>query len=307
MLATLRNTAPERHTGIIVNTRQNKYGFIQTSDHASLFFHFSELNDEDKALVDTGCKVSFEIEPNLNSANNLKAVNVRIDDSKSTFKDIEGVVAIDMRTNGFCRIDANDSSYLFYSSNLVNDDACRAMGNTVREGQCVLFDIKLNYKYNPAKPHAVNVRVLMDGHSTAAHLAPKVTNSRASALCTGAYRRHCIRTARTISDAPSSPTSKPNGMSSSSLRVLVDAITRETQTLHGYLTVRNRLQSVDYLNRKLSIEEKRRLSALMNDMEGNKESTTKHTLRKPHREYPRCSPQTLHMCSPSAPFSHVYT
>lgn len=252
MFAALRNAPPDRQTGIVINTRQSKYGFIQTPDYPSLFFHFSELSDEDKALVDIGHKVSFEIELNPNNPKNNRAVHVRIISTRSTFKDVEGVVSIDMRTNGFCLIDANNASYLFFSSDLVNDEACRVVGNTVCRGQRVKFDIKLNYKYSPPKPYAINVRVLIDGH-----VAPEVTNPRASALYANSDRPW-VRI-----DAAGSLKHKERGVGASSLRALVDAVTRECDTPMGYLATRNRLQSPDYLNRSLSIHERRRLSALM--------------------------------------------
>jgi len=97
----------------------------------------------------------------------MKAVNVKIVSAphENEFKHLQGVIQGDMRSRGFTFIDhegadGTKTTYLFHSTNLVNDDASKAAGNTVKEGHKVIFDAEFNHKYNPPKPFATNVRIV---------------------------------------------------------------------------------------------------------------------------------------------------
>lgn len=270
MLASLRNKNSERNFGIIYNTRRNKFGFIENGTHPPIFFHFSELSDEDKAIVEPGFRVSFNIEPNSNGVEGVRATKLELIGTKSTYVDVEGVTTIDMKVNGFCSIESNKISYIFYSHNLVNDDACKAAGNTVRSGQKVKFDVKMNFKYNPPKPYAVNVRIINNSKDATKDLLTSsayLVNSRALALCKGSPVRrwtrkpnvNCINFDKTMTNKRS------REMSTASLRVMVDAIVRDVDFCPTYETIRSYIQSSTFLDRKLTIEEKRRLSNVFRD------------------------------------------
>jgi len=156
--------ALEQHTGVITRIVNYKFGFLSSEGHENIFFHFSELSDDAKACVEPGCSATFFVRTNQWSADNkMKAVQLQIISSpeQNAFKNLEGVIQSDMRTRGFTFIDCADAAtYLFHSTNLVNDDASKAAGNTVKEGHKVLFDAEFNHKYNPPKPFATNVRIV---------------------------------------------------------------------------------------------------------------------------------------------------
>ena len=274
MFASLRNTPPELQHGIIYNTRKNKYGFIDNGTQSPIFFHFSELSDEDKALVEPGFRVSFYIEPNTNGVPGIKATNIKLIGTKSTYMDVEGVVATDMKTNGICSIESKKNTYMFFSHNLVNDDACRSSDNTVRSGQTVKFDIKMNYKYNPPRPCAVNVRIVIADNNTSfisrAHTPglTKLSNTRALALHKGPpvhrWTRDPIPGHANVKCGTANKY-RSRDTSTASLRVMLNAIVRDCDHSPPYETIRNHIQSEAFLNRKLSMEEKRRLSVIFNN------------------------------------------
>jgi len=156
----------EQHEGIITRICAFKYGFLSSSKcdgHDNIFFHFSELSDDAKACVKPGAKVTF-----LKAVNSwadgrkMKAVKIEVVSApeENAFRDLEGVVQSDMKSRGFCFIEHGSSTYLYHSTNLVNDDASKAAGNTVKCGHRVLFDAEWNHKYNPPKPFATNVRIV---------------------------------------------------------------------------------------------------------------------------------------------------
>merc|ERR1719473_767087 len=92
----------------------------------------------------------------------MKAIKIEVVSSPddNAFKNLEGEIQSDMRSRGFTFINHDDTTYLFHSTNLVNDDASKAAGNTVTTGHRVVFDAEWNHKYNPPKPFATNVRIV---------------------------------------------------------------------------------------------------------------------------------------------------
>jgi len=128
-----------------------------------IFFHFSELSDEAKAFVEPGCTVNFHMQENTWSADKkMMATQLEVLSApqENAFKNLEGVCKSDMKSRGFTFIECNETTYLFNITNLVNDDASRAAGNTAKTGHRVIFDAEYSHKYNPPKPYATNVRIV---------------------------------------------------------------------------------------------------------------------------------------------------
>ena len=74
-------TDAETLTGVVTRICDFKYGFIRHSPELpNLFFHFSELSDEAKALVSVGARVTFTTATNKFAGNKQKAVNINVDD-----------------------------------------------------------------------------------------------------------------------------------------------------------------------------------------------------------------------------------
>jgi len=153
----------EKHNGVITRICSYKYGFLKSEGHENIFFHFSELSDDAKATVEPGAKVTFHVKENQwTDDKKMKAIKIEVVSApqENAFKNLEGVVQSDMKSRGFTFIDHDDATYLFHSTNLVNDDASKAAGNTVKQGHRVIFDAEWNHKYNPPKPFATNVRIV---------------------------------------------------------------------------------------------------------------------------------------------------
>jgi len=115
------------------------------------------------AFTEPGCKATFYVKTNDWTADKkMKAVNVQIVSAphENAFKNLQGVIKGDMQSRGFTFIDHEGADYLFHATNLVNDAASQAAGNTVKEGHKILFDASFNHKYNPPKPFATNVRIV---------------------------------------------------------------------------------------------------------------------------------------------------
>lgn len=115
----------------------------------------------------------------------MKAVKIVVTSTASAFKNVEGVVQCDMKSRGFCFIDQGDTTYLFHSTNLVNDDASKEAGNTVTAGHKVIFDAVYNHKYSPPKPFATNVRIVPGQHELNAVAAS--LEQRSSTFSTGGF------------------------------------------------------------------------------------------------------------------------
>lgn len=159
--------ALEQHAGVITRIVDFKFGFLSSEGHENIFFHFSELSDDAMAFAEPGCKATFYVKTNDWTADKkMKAVNVQIVSAphENAFKNLQGVIQGDMRSRGFTFIDHKGAdgttTYLFHSTNLVNDAVSKAAGNTVKEGHKVIFDAEFNHKYNPPKPFATNVRIV---------------------------------------------------------------------------------------------------------------------------------------------------
>lgn len=147
-------------TGVITRICNFKYGFLSSDEHANIFFHFSELSDDAKAFVEVGTTVTFTTKPN---GDKVQATGLQVTSAPgdNKFKDLEGVVQNGMQSRGFCFIKSDDeTTYLFHSENLVNDDTSKEAGNTVVEGHKVIFDAQFNHKHSPPKPFATNVRIV---------------------------------------------------------------------------------------------------------------------------------------------------
>jgi len=153
----------EKHSGVITRICSFKYGFLTSEGHENIFFHFSELSDDAKAVVETGSQVTFCTRQNDWTADKkMKAIRLEVVGSpeENAFKNIEGRVKGDMKSRGFTFIERDEETYLFHATNLVDDDASKQAGNTVKEGHMVMFDAEWNHKYNPPKPFAKNVRII---------------------------------------------------------------------------------------------------------------------------------------------------
>jgi len=155
----------ELHSGVVTRICNFKYGFLQSDNHENIFFHFSELSDDAKATVEPGSRVTFHVKRNQwTDDKKLKAIQIRVISSpdENEFKNIQGIVQGDMTSRGFCFIEniEDKTTCLFHSINLVNDEASKEAGNTVKAGHKVIFDAEWNHKYNPPKQFAVNVRLI---------------------------------------------------------------------------------------------------------------------------------------------------
>jgi len=122
------------------------------------------MSDDAKAFIEAGSKVSFAVKENgWTDDKKMKAVDIKVISApgeKNAFKDLPGVVTCEMKARGFCFIENDGNTFLFHSTNLVEDDTSRLAGDTVKEGYKVIFDAEYNHKYNPPKPFAVNVRIV---------------------------------------------------------------------------------------------------------------------------------------------------
>jgi cold shock CspA family protein len=163
LATTTEEQLSEKHDGVITRICNYKYGFLRSEGHENIFFHFSELSDDAKATVEPGAKVTFHVKENAwTDDKKMKAIKIEVVSSPddNAFKNLEGEIQSDMRSRGFTFINHDDTTYLFHSTNLVNDDASKAAGNTVTTGHRVVFDAEWNHKYNPPKPFATNVRIV---------------------------------------------------------------------------------------------------------------------------------------------------
>merc|ERR1719456_55761 len=164
--------------GVVTRICNFKYGFIRSDEYENLFFHFSEMSDDAKAFIEAGSKVSFAVEKNgWTKDKKMKAVDIKVISApgeKNAFKDLPGVVTCDMKARGFCFIENDGNTFLFHSTNLVENETSRAAGDTVKEGYKVIFDAEYNHKYNPPKPFAVNVRIVPGQDFEAASGLPSI-------------------------------------------------------------------------------------------------------------------------------------
>jgi cold shock CspA family protein len=153
----------ERQVGVVTRICSFKYGFIQTPELRNIFFHFSELSDEAKAVVEAGCTVQYNVTTNeWTTDRKMKAIDIKVvsPPDQNAYKDMAGVVNRDLGPRGFGFIQAENTTYFFPSNELVPDDECNKRGNTARAGDKVIFDASWNHKYNPPKPYATNVRLV---------------------------------------------------------------------------------------------------------------------------------------------------
>lgn len=171
-----------------------KFGFVQTTSsdaHQNLFFHFSELSDEDKACVSKGSFVSFEVQKNpWAKGAKSKAVRMKLLSgacpTSNPFKDLEGVAQSDLRA--FCFIDyikpdtGEKVAYYFQNNKLVHNAAAKAANFTVLKEHRLLFDAGWNHKYSPPKPFATNVRIAPGQDDLNAAAAARANRYAANAL-----------------------------------------------------------------------------------------------------------------------------
>jgi len=155
----------EQFEGLVTRICAFKYGFIKSEQYENLFFHFSELSDDAKAFVETGCKVSFHVQANLwTQDKKKKAVRIKVVSSpaENAFKNLKGSVQCDIGPRGFCFIDhmGTGATYLFHVDNLSINQTSERCGNTVAAGHKVIFDAEWNHTYRPPKPFATNVRIV---------------------------------------------------------------------------------------------------------------------------------------------------
>merc|ERR1719456_2087889 len=164
--------------GVVTRICNFKYGFIRSDEYENVFFHFSEMSYDAKAFIEAGSKVSFAVEKNgWTKDKKMKAVDIKVISApgeKNAFKDLPGVVTCDMKARGFCFIENDGNTFLFHSTNLVENETSRAAGDTVKEGYKVIFDAEYNHKYNPPKPFAVNVRIVPGQDFEAASGLPSI-------------------------------------------------------------------------------------------------------------------------------------
>lgn len=164
------SSTTETFHGVVTRICSFKYGFIKSDLHKNIFFHFSELSDDAKAFVEAGSKVIFHVQKNDYAKEKNKAIKVEVvsgvfeNEYKNLSGEVTGTTNLD---RGFCFIKNGDSTYLFHSAQLVDDDESTTCDNkrekfqnAVKDGYKVIFDAEWNHKYNPPKPFAVNVRIL---------------------------------------------------------------------------------------------------------------------------------------------------
>jgi cold shock CspA family protein len=129
-----------RLEGVVTRICNFKYGFIQTPELRNIFFHFSELSDEAKALVEEGCQVVYTSTTNHWTADKKpKAVDIEVLSTKNEFKNKVGVVQRDLGSKGFGFIFCDNVTYFFPATELVVDTASDLNGNTARAGDKVTF------------------------------------------------------------------------------------------------------------------------------------------------------------------------
>jgi cold shock CspA family protein len=161
------NVINERVGGVVTRLCAFKYGFIQTDDLRNIFFHFSELSDESKALVEEGVRVTFKQTINDWTADKKpKAISIEVVNSlhgQQQYKDKKGVVSRELGSKGYGFIQSDDVTYFFASTELVEDEVSASNGNTAVTGDSVIFDVKWSHQYNPPKPCAKNVRLVAPG------------------------------------------------------------------------------------------------------------------------------------------------
>lgn len=171
----------ERQEGVVTRICSFKYGFIQTADLRNIFFHFSELSDEAKAVIEAGCRVQYNLTTNQwTTDKKMKAVDIQIVSSpeENAYKNMHGVVHRELGPRGFGFIHCENTTYFFPSNELVADEESNRRGNTARAGDEVMFDASWNHKYNPPKPYATNVRLVpLNGLGV-----PKTTRSSLNAV-----------------------------------------------------------------------------------------------------------------------------
>jgi hypothetical protein len=155
------------YDGVITRICDFKYGFVKSDQFPNTFFHFTELSDDAKAFIEAGVKVTFRVKPNGTDVDDnprMKAVKIQVisEATENEYMNMEGEVVGDMQDNGgaFCFIISGETTYLFHGTNMVTDDASKAIENEPRAGHKVVFDAIWNHKYNPPKPFATRVRIV---------------------------------------------------------------------------------------------------------------------------------------------------
>lgn len=155
------------YDGVITRICDFKYGFVKSDQFPNIFFHFTELSDDAKAFIEAGVKVTFRVKPNGTDVDDnprMKAVKIQVisEATENEYMNMEGEVVGDMQDNGgaFCFIINGETTYLFHVTNMVTDDASKAIENEPRAGHKVVFDAIWNHKYNPPKPFATRVRIV---------------------------------------------------------------------------------------------------------------------------------------------------
>jgi len=170
----------ERSEGVVTRICSYKYGFIQTKELKNIFFHFSELSDEAKAVVEPGCRVQYKVTTNeWTTDKKMKAVDIHVISTpeENAYKNMKGVVHRELGPRGFGFIQSGNMTYFFPTNELVADEECNKRGNTARAGDEIVFDASWNHKYNPPKPYATNVRLVPD-HSASARPTLSARNQR---------------------------------------------------------------------------------------------------------------------------------
>jgi cold shock CspA family protein len=200
----------ERSEGVVTRICSYKYGFIQTKELKNIFFHFSELSDEAKAVVEPGCRVQYKVTTNeWTTDKKMKAVDIRVISTpeQNAYKNMKGVVHRELGPRGFGFIQSGNTTYFFPTNELVADDECNKRGNTARAGDEVVFDASWNHKYNPPKPYATNVRLVPDLSAS----ARPTLSARSQRMMTRSNSAFCHSTSTTNNGSGGSPSSSSSG------------------------------------------------------------------------------------------------
>ena len=65
--------------GIIIDICNNyTYGFIRSAEYKKIFFHFIDLTDDQKAIINIGMKIKFRVIKDRKKKNKLKAVQIKL-------------------------------------------------------------------------------------------------------------------------------------------------------------------------------------------------------------------------------------
>jgi len=230
----------DRQVGVVTRICSFKYGFIQTPDLRNIFFHFSELSDEAKAVVEPGCRVQYKLTTNeWTTDKKMKAIAIEVISTpdQNVYKDMKGVVHRELGPRGFGFIQCENTTYFFPSNELVADEESNKRGNTARAGDQVVFDASWNHKYNPPKPYATHVRLVPSaddaatGRTTSVRTTSRMNRSNSAFVYT--ERSDSVSPTSTGSDGDSddsNSTGNGRGISSSSWRVGANTSTRDNRS-----------------------------------------------------------------------------